>query len=189
MKKRMMCVAVAGILIGSLYTTTAHAKEEIVVPAEVAAISQELGKQYSISPELIQAICWRESRFQPDAESKGCVGIMQVYERYHKDRMERLGVTDLYDMRQNMLVAVDYLSELAQDMEVVEALSTYHGESNIAERIERGDVSRYVESILEVAAELERRNEEYGGWYLIPLGKEGRDGSVSDYVAGLHRVA
>ncbi|MBD5395003.1 MAG: transglycosylase SLT domain-containing protein [Lachnospiraceae bacterium] len=90
---------------------------EIVPPEDVITISEELGKQYNICPETIQAICWKESRFQSDAENVGCIGIMQVSPKWHQDRMDKLGVTDLKDIRQNMTVAVDYLSELVRDEE------------------------------------------------------------------------
>ena len=136
-----------------------HAEGQITVPEDVRKISEELGQAYNICPELIQAICWRESRFQSDAENGGCVGIMQVAPKWHKDRMDRLGVTDLMDTRQNMMVAVDYLSELVKDEEdMEEVLMRYHGESQINERLEAGELSAYVEGILALSAELERQN-------------------------------
>ncbi len=130
--------------------------ESVDVPAEVIEISEELGEYYCICPELIQAICYVESRFQPDAKNGGCLGIMQVSEKWHKDRMERLSVTDLYDLRGNMTVAVDYLSELASDGEdLEEALMRYHGETSIKDRLEAGETSWYVEKVLNLSAELE----------------------------------
>lgn len=137
----------------------AGAQETVEVPQEVAGISQELGQQYGICPETIQAICWVESRFSPDAENDGCLGIMQVSERWHRDRMERLGVTDLTDTEGCMRVAVDYLSELVEDGEDMErALMRYHGESRIMERLSEGELSAYVDQVLAVSAMLERRN-------------------------------
>lgn len=136
-----------------------HAEEQVIVPEDVKAISIELGEAYNICPELIQAICWRESRFQPDVENGGCVGIMQVSPKWHKERMDKLGITDLTDTRQNMTVAVDYLSELVMDEEdMEEALMRYHGESRIHERLDAGEMSAYVEGILLLSAELEERN-------------------------------
>ena len=96
------------------------AEEQVIVPEDVKEISEELGQAYNICPELIQAICWRESRFQTDAENGGCIGIMQVSQRWHKDRMDKLGVTDLMDPKQNMEVAVDYLADLVEDEEDME---------------------------------------------------------------------
>lgn len=130
--------------------------ESVDVPPEVIEISEELGEQYCICPELIQAICYVESRFCTDAKNGSCLGIMQVSEKWHKDRMERLRVTDLYDLRGNMTVAVDYLSELASDGEdLEEALMRYHGETSIKDRLEAGETSWYVEKVLNLSAELE----------------------------------
>lgn len=154
MKKKIMYLIAATVMTCMISTTASYAKEEVVVPAEVIEISEELGGRYSICPELIQAICWTESRFRPDVESKGCIGIMQVYEKYHKDRMKKLKVADLYDMRGNMTVAVDYLAELFEQYEcdIVAAIASYHGERNIHQ------ISPYTEGILELSAELEIRN-------------------------------
>lgn len=135
------------------------AEEQVTVPDDVREISEELGQAYNICPELIQAIGWRESRFHPDVENGGCVGIMQVSPKWHKDRMDKLGVTDLTDTRQNMTVAVDYLADLVKDEEdMEEVLMRYHGESRIMERLDAGEMSAYVEAILTLSAELECRN-------------------------------
>lgn len=137
----------------------AYAMGTVSVPEDVREISEELGPKYNICPELIQAICWKESRFQPDAESDGCVGIMQVAPKWHQDRMKRLGVTDLKDTRQNMVVAVDYLSELLEEGEdMEEPLMRYHGESRIAEKLDSGEMSEYVDAVLALSAELEAIN-------------------------------
>ena len=81
---------------------------------------------------------------------------MQVSGMWHEDRMERLGVTDLTEIRGNMTVAVDFLSELVRDGEdLEEALMKYHGESRIGQRLEAGEMSEYVEEVLEVSAFLE----------------------------------
>lgn len=147
------------LLLSAFIATIVQAQETVEVPQDVEAISEELGQANNICPETIQAICWVESRFQTDAENGGCVGIMQVAPKWHKDRMDRLGVTDLTDTRQNMLVAVDYLSELVEDEEdMEEALMRYHGESRIQERLDAGEMSAYVENVLTLSAELEQRN-------------------------------
>lgn len=134
--------------------------KSIEVPPEVVEISEELGAQYDICPELIQAICFKESSFRTDVESDGCVGIMQVNPDWHKSRMERLGVTDIFNQRGNMKVGVDYLAELiAQYEDVSVALMIYNGDSS-AEDVLNGsaDVSAYADEILSISAELEREN-------------------------------
>lgn len=122
-------------------------------------ISEELGGKYRICPELIQAICFKESSFRPDVENGGCVGIMQIYPKWHNDRMDRLGVTDLADIRQNMTVGVDYLAELSEGgTDIAEVLMKYHGESDIEGKLSDGELSEYAEIVLEISAELEREN-------------------------------
>ncbi len=148
MKKTGILLFLLGILAP---TVQAQAREAVEVPEEVVAISEELGGEYGICPELIQA----------DAENGGCVGIMQVSPEWHRERMERLGVTDLTDMRQNIAVAVDYLAELAAEYEDVgAALMKYNGDRRLDELLEGGlaDVSDYARAVLELSAELERRN-------------------------------
>lgn len=163
MLKRIIKYYILGITLTAIFSLfvaiSVSAEEQVIVPEDVKEISEELGQAYNICPELIQAICWRESRFQTDAENGGCIGIMQVSPKWHKDRMDKLGVTDLMDPKQNMEVAVDYLADLVEDEEdMEEALMRYHGESRIQERLDAGEISAYVEGILALSAELEHRN-------------------------------
>lgn len=156
MKRRLITLFAIVIVFATAQRVRA---EEIEVPRDVIKASEEIGGAYGICPETLQAMCYVESTFQPDAENGGCVGIMQVSTKWHKDRMRRLGVTDLKDMRQNMLVAADYLSELAEDGEDLEiALMKYHGETDIYNRLDAGETSWYVEKVLSISAELERQH-------------------------------
>lgn len=134
--------------------------EPIEVPGNVKQISVELGKQYNICPEMIQATCYKESSFDPRAENGSCIGIMQVNPEWHVDRMARLGVADLYDTRSCMLVGVDYLYELILQYEDVSvALMKYNGDSSAEGLLDgSGDVSEYADEILRISAELEREN-------------------------------
>lgn len=162
--KKIISLYLSAIILTLIFSmfivATVQAQEIVEVPEDVKEISEELGEQYNICPELIQAICWKESRFQSDVENGGCVGIMQVSPKWHKERMYRLGVTDLTDTRQNMTVAVNYLSELLKDGEDMEKpLMQYHGESRIIECLETRQMSEYVEDILTLSEELERRND------------------------------
>lgn len=130
------------------------------VPDDVRQISVELGTQYNMCPELIQSACFKESSFNPYAENGGCIGIMQINPDWHRDRMDRLCVTDLYDIRSNMTVGVDYLHELIVTYEDISvALMKYNGDSR-AEGLMSGseDVSEYADEILRISAELEREN-------------------------------
>ena len=84
---------------------------------------------------------------------------MQIYEKYHTDRMTRLGVTNLYDERSNILVGTDYIRELFEKYnDVATVLMVYHGEKNAVQKGNNGQISDYASSILERSAELERLN-------------------------------
>ena len=110
-----------------------------------------------ICPELVESIIEAESSWNPKAQNGDCIGLMQVSESWHQDRMERLGVTDLTEPYDNILVGVDYLSELFERYEDVGAvLMKWNGDSRLTEYIETGELSEYAEKVLSRSAELER---------------------------------
>ena len=71
-------------------------------------------QNYGVDYEMVFALIERESWCKWDAEGDDgdSVGYMQIQERWHKDRMERRGVTDLSNPFGNVRVGVDYLAEL-----------------------------------------------------------------------------
>ena len=117
----------------------------------------EYGEQYDFRPELLIAIIEAESSGNPNATNGGCIGLMQIYEKYHTDRMERLGVSDLYDESGNILVATDYLYELFMrygDLGMV--LMTYNGDSSAKDYWNgNGELSAYAKKIINRTEELE----------------------------------
>ena len=117
----------------------------------------EIGNQYNICPELLMAVIEKESSGKSNATNGNCVGLMQVSARWHNDRMLRLGATDLYCERDNILVAADYLSELFQKYkEPSLVLDIYNGNSKAMWNYENGVISDYAGYILNRASELER---------------------------------
>lgn len=149
------------LLIASSLTMTVNAQsdvpEDTYLSEEIQEYCEEIGEMYSICPELLMAIIETESAGVSDAENNGCKGLMQVCERYHKDRMDNLMVTDIYDEYSNILVATDYLMELADEYgDIGLVLMIYHGEKSALEKSERGELSSYAEKILERSEQLER---------------------------------
>lgn len=92
------------------YDTWEHIPLEADVRAHVVSLCEEKG----IAPEIVFAMIWRESRYDADAigDNGRAFGLLQVHPRWHQDRMDRLGATDLLDPIQNVTVAVDLLDEL-----------------------------------------------------------------------------
>ena len=112
---------------------------------------------YCVCPELLMAMIETESSGNPDATNGTCKGLMQVSEKWHRDRMERLGVKDIYDPYGNILVATDYLMELAEKYEDIGlVLDVYNGNSKAMQNAENGILSEYAAKILYRAEMLER---------------------------------
>ncbi len=158
--KRMIAVFLSIIitLSVSFISTAQPAGTYISEDAQEACV--KYGEEYGICPELLMAIIERESAGQADAENGGCKGLMQIADKWHMDRTERLGVTDIYDVDGNIHVGADYLAELFEKYgEVTTVLMVYHGEENAVAKAENGEISKYADWILARSAELERRNE------------------------------
>lgn len=148
------------IIMSLFFSTTAYAEEDISeLPEEIQETCNKYGEEYNICPELIMAIIERESAGNPDAKNGSCNGLMQISDRWHTERMERLEVTDIYDIDGNIHVGTDYLAELFQEYgEVSTVLMVYHGEENAVKKSKSGQVSKYADGILTRSAELERMN-------------------------------
>ena len=110
MKKGIVILAAVSMWI--LSDLRVDSAENEYLSDDIVAYTDEIGEEYGICPEFIQAIIERESRGDKDANNGYCIGIMQIYQKYQEDRMERLGVSDLYDPYSNILVGADYLAEL-----------------------------------------------------------------------------
>lgn len=123
---------------------------------EVYEIAQDVGNQYGICPEFLQAIAFRESSYNPNAQNGSCIGLMQVSQKWHSDRMANLDVNSLYDPYENMLVAADYLLELFEKYgDIAVVLQVYNGDSNA---LKNGYVSDYAKDIMGMSMELEREH-------------------------------
>lgn len=101
------------------------------------AACEETGCPY----ELALAVIFRESTYRNvNGDNGNSIGYMQVQPRWHQERMERLGVTDLSDPLSNFRVGCDLLAELIDRYGSVEsALTCYNtgspGTSGYANRV------------------------------------------------------
>lgn len=103
-------------------------------PVPVAELEAEdhitkVAKQYGLDPSVVKALIEEESGWVASAEGDNgnSIGLMQIQERWHKERLTRLGITNLYDPEQNVTVGCDILSELLNKYGNYEdALSVYN---------------------------------------------------------------
>ena len=71
---------------------------------------KEAAKRYRISPYLIQAVCAIESRYDPEAKSGSCFGLMQL----DKDTARKYGV-DSHNPRENIMGGAAVLARLMRE--------------------------------------------------------------------------
>jgi soluble lytic murein transglycosylase-like protein len=97
-------------------TTVAWAQPWPVAPPRIGRLElkqeywdyiKEAARRYQISPYLIQAVCAIESRYDPEAKSGRCFGLMQL----HQDTAKKHGV-DSHNPRENIMGGAAVLARL-----------------------------------------------------------------------------
>ena len=135
-------------------TTTAETESPLVlydVPlsAELQVHIAILCEEYHIDPAIIVAMIFRESSFRTDVigDNGNSYGLMQIQPKWHYDRMQKLGCTNLLDPFQNVTVGVDILAnQIARyGGDVTKALVAYNRGSY------SGLVTQYAKDVLAYA--------------------------------------
>lgn len=83
-------------------------------PEKMQIYTRCLCKQYDVPYALVLAIIEQESGYEFDKTGDGgqSKGYMQIYEKWHIERMEAEGVTDLFNPYQNIRVGLNCLREI-----------------------------------------------------------------------------
>lgn len=126
-------------------------REDIPLDAETQRLLYQACDEVGIQYELALAVIHQETGFRNIVGDDGAsAGYMQVQQRWHKDRMERVGVTDLTDPYSNFLVGCDYLAELIEKERGLEwALHAYNGGPSYANKMAKaGKISQYAKDVL-----------------------------------------
>ena len=124
------------------------------IPDNVEEAARAAGAAYDLSPELLEAVAFHESRYS----------LMQIAAYWHEDRMERLGVTeaDLWKAGPSMMVAADFLDELIRRYDDLGTALMYYngGGDHMAAYLERGELSWYASSVIEMAEQLRQEHDD-----------------------------
>lgn len=132
-------------------------KEEVIIPIEIQESCEKWGKEYEICPELLEAICWQETRCRPELDNENCYGITQINPKYFKKIMDSLGVDDLYDYDQNIHVCAYTIRQYADEEEDLYCVLMMwnSGSSRGKTLFEQGKYTSYAKEVTETAHELE----------------------------------
>lgn len=114
---------------------------EVPLDTETQDLLRAACEESGIDIELALAVVWRETDFRNiEGDGGNSLGYMQIQPRWHSERMERLGVTDLMDPASNFRVGCDFLSELLEDHALAYALTYYNSG--------KATVSPYAEQVM-----------------------------------------
>ena len=123
---------------------------DVPLDTELQLFIVQLCEDHHIEPSIVIAMIQRESTYQADAigDNGEAFGLMQVQPKWHLERIERLGVSDLLDPYQNVTVGVDYLAEMIAKGNGLEwALMAYNAGATGANK---GYGSTYAADVFEI---------------------------------------
>lgn len=122
---------------------------------DAPAVLRRAAERADLSPDLVSAVAWTESRFDPNARSHaGAVGMMQLMPATAAD----LGV-DVGDVEQNARGGAQYLRQMLDEFggDLTLALAAYNAGPGAVRRHggvpPYAETQRYVESVLSFLAE------------------------------------
>lgn len=133
------------------------------IPDEIRDYCEEIGYEYGICPEILEAMAYEESRFLPEVSNGKCYGLMQVNVKVHADRIAEYYYTpeDMFDAYKCLVIAADYLKDLYEmygDENPI-VLAVYSGNWKAVNTYkEYGFLCPYAERILTRSAEYEREH-------------------------------
>lgn len=162
--KRLILLTLTTITLMTFFKVDAQAKEVIKIPQEVIESCERWGEEYNVSPELLEAMCWHETRCRSNLENGGCYGMTQINPKYHNGTMKLLGVTDLTDYDQNIHVCAYTIAEYAkQEEDLYCVLMMWNcGSSRGKELYYKEKFTNYAKEVAEEARKLEEMHGKIG---------------------------
>lgn len=120
------------------------AEKGVQVPDSIRNICLRKGPEYGISPYMLMAICFKESRFNVNAQNGPCKGLCQVNVNYYPHNWQ--------DPEANIDAACRCIRGIIDTWgfeDLGDIMSYYHGEG-------RTGYSGYTKDIADIAEALER---------------------------------
>ena len=155
----LLLVVAIGVGAGAaIVTTEPNWYLRMRYPLRYGDIVRGHAENYRLEPELLAAVIYTESKFDPDAESpSGAIGLMQLLPETAAGIAERTGgsrfeTADLYDPELNVRYGSWYLRHMLDKYGSEEqALTAYNGgQGNLDRGIVHAETRHYVENVLEI---------------------------------------
>ena len=147
-------------VIETVATTTEQNEGYLDVPLseDLQSYIFELCYEKGIDPDIVIAVIKKESNFDSSiiGDNGRSYGLMQVQPRWHQERMNELGCTDLLNPYDNVTVGIDILADLYMSGNSTEwVLMAYNGGVSYANNNTlNGVVSDYVYIVLQTSKNL-----------------------------------
>jgi murein DD-endopeptidase MepM/ murein hydrolase activator NlpD len=138
----LMAAALLTPLAAAVIQETQNEAVKIYAPASLVQKIDDLAKQEGIDPDLLRAIAWNESHFDPQAISRiGAKGILQVM----PETALKFGATNLEDPDQVTRAGAHYLRHLLDTYpgDLTKVLSAYNGGEAAVESGQLSDETRH----------------------------------------------
>lgn len=136
---------------------------DVPLTKDLQDIIIDVSEKRGVDPALVLAVIEKESGYNPDASGDNgrSQGLMQIWRSLHEKKMKKLGVANLYDPRDNVLVGIDILAEKLEKYEDAEkALIAYNAGDAGAKKhyFSKGIYSNsYSRAVLKIAEEIQTK--------------------------------
>lgn len=150
----MKRILIAAVCLWLLLDLNTYAKE---ATPEYLDYIDGVCETYEVDPYIVQAIIFYESSWCTGASNGPYCGLMQVSIK-HKSKMKELGVTDLFNGYQNILIGVSILSDYTDDHggDIEKGIDAYAGYKLDDDFYENGKHTKYYTKVIKLAEELKK---------------------------------
>lgn len=149
-KVHRFIASVAGVIAATImilaWTDAAAAEGDTYIKPEYVEYCEEIGQQYDIAPELLEALIEAESSGRADARSStGDIGLCQINLKYSKYTEQQL-----LDPKTNIKAAAEILTDLFNkyDLEGLMAYNLGEYSETFREHMESGKLTDYADRII-----------------------------------------
>lgn len=123
-------------------------KNGYITTGSIKKICKQVGEMYDISPEILRAIVYIESRYKANPGGKTYKGPCQIATKYCKAKMKELGITDPSDPYQNIILCADILNEYREKHGMTYAIMAYNSGPGAANKLRRrGRTTSYLRRV------------------------------------------